>query len=103
MKSSFKIRQRRRTLRHDFGFYKIHAGKRPGCGGFLSCKNAFDKYESHVRCAIWGSFIEEFQKEDYKNKTILIEGEGTNKLLDNNDGNKHYIFNVKCSRIEMME
>jgi len=73
------------------------------CNFTLSCKNAFDKYESHVRCAIWGSFIEEFQKEDYKNKTILIEGEGTNKLLDNNDGNKHYIFNVKCSRIEMME
>jgi hypothetical protein len=53
-----------------------------------------------VRCSIWGNFVDELKLEDYKDKTVLIEGEGTNKLLDKEDGNKHYIFNVKCSRIE---
>ena len=77
--------------------------ERKVCNFTLACKNSFDKYESHVRCSIWGSFVDEMSKMDYKDKNILIEGEGTNKLLDNNDGNKHYIFNVKCSRIEMME
>lgn len=72
------------------------------CNFTLACKNAFDKYESHVRCSIWGSFVDKIVKEDYKDKTVLIEGEGTNKLLDNSNGNRHYIFNVKCSRIEII-
>ncbi|OUP71909.1 hypothetical protein B5E92_08205 [Erysipelatoclostridium sp. An15] len=77
-------------------------GDRKVCNFTLACKNAFDKYESHVRCSIWGSFVDELVKKDYTDKTVLIEGEGTNKLLENNDGNRHYIFNVKCSRIEVV-
>lgn len=72
------------------------------CNFTVACKNSFDKYESHVRCSVWGSFVDELVNEDYKDKLVLIEGEGTNKLMDKNDGNRHYIFNVKCSRIEKL-
>lgn len=72
------------------------------CNFTVACKNSFDKYESHVRCSVWGAFVDELVNEDYKDKLILIEGEGTNKLMDKNDGNRHYIFNVKCSRIEKL-
>ena len=76
--------------------------ERKVCNFTLSCKNSFDKYESHVRGSVWGSFVDELVNEDYKDKLVLIEGEGTNKLMDKNDGNRHYIFNVKCSRIEKL-
>ena len=72
------------------------------CNFTVACKNSFDKYESRVRCSVWGSFVDELVNEDYKDKLVLIEGEGTNKLMDKNDGNRHYIFNVKCSRIEKL-
>ena len=72
------------------------------CNFTVACKNSFDKYESHVRCSVWGAFVDELVNEDYKDKLVLIEGEGTNKLMDKNDGNRHYIFNVKCSRIEKL-
>ncbi|MDO4465826.1 MAG: single-stranded DNA-binding protein [Bacillota bacterium] len=72
------------------------------CNFTVACKNSFGKYESHVRCSVWGSFVDELVNEDYKDKLVLIEGEGTNKLMDKNDGNRHYIFNVKCSRIEKL-
>lgn len=72
------------------------------CNFTVACKNSFDKYESHVRCSVWGAFVDELVNEDYKDKLVLIEGEGTNKLMDKNDGNRHYIFNIKCSRIEKL-
>lgn len=72
------------------------------CNFTVACKNSFDKYESHVRCSVWGAFVDELVNEDYKDKLVLIEGEGTDKLMDKNDGNRHYIFNVKCSRIEKL-
>lgn len=72
------------------------------CNFTVACKNSFDKYESHVRCSVWGAFVDELVNEDYKDKLVLIEGEGTNKLMDKNDGNRHYIFKVKCSRIEKL-
>lgn len=72
------------------------------CNFTVACKNSFDKYESHVRCSVWGAFVDELVNEDYKDKLVLIEGEGTNKLMDKNDGNRHYIFNVKCLRIEKL-
>ena len=72
------------------------------CNFTVGCKNSFDKYESHVRCSVCGSFVDELVSEDYKDKLVLIEGEGTNKLMDKNDGIRHYIFNVKCSRIEKL-
>lgn len=77
-------------------------GESKVCNFTVACKNSFDKYESHVRCSVWGSFVDELVNEDYKDKLVLIEGEGTNKLMDKNDGNRHYIFNVKCSRIEKL-
>lgn len=78
-------------------------GESKVCNFTLACKNNFDKYDSHVRCSIWGSFVEEFEKDDFKNKRLFIEGEGTNKLLDKKDGNRQYVFNVKCSKIEVLE
>ena len=77
-------------------------GESKVCNFTVACKNSFDKYESHVRCSVWGAFVDELVNEDYKDKLVLIEGEGTNKLMDKNDGNRHYIFNVKCSRIEKL-
>lgn len=48
-------------------------GDRKVCNFTLACKNAFDKYESHVRCSIWGSFVDELVKKDYTDKTVLID------------------------------
>lgn len=84
----------------DFAVKEV--GDSKVCNFTVSCKNSFDKYESHVRCSVWGSFVDELVNEDYKDRLVLIEGEGTNKLMDKNDGNRHYIFNVKCSRIEKL-
>ena len=84
----------------DFAVKEV--GDSKVCNFTVACKNSFDKYESHVRCSVWVSFVDELVNEDYKDKLVLIEGEGTNKLMDKNDGNRHYIFNVKCSRIEKL-
>lgn len=84
----------------DFAVKEV--GDSKVCNFTVACKNSFDKYESHVRCSVWGSFVDELVNEDYKDKLVLIEGEGTNKLMDKKDGNRHYIFNVKCSRIEKL-
>ena len=84
----------------DFAVKEV--GDSKVCNFTVACKNSFDKYESHVRCSVWGSFVDELVNEDYKDKLVLIEGEGTNKLMDKNDGNRHNNFNVNCSTIEKL-
>ncbi|HRM91376.1 MAG TPA: single-stranded DNA-binding protein, partial [Thomasclavelia ramosa] len=50
----------------DFAVKEV--GDSKVCNFTVACKNSFDKYESHVRCSVWGSFVDELVNEDYKDK-----------------------------------